>query len=151
MERTGLFGELHLPLTPGLTERLLTVRLRSLEAAGIVTRRQYPEIPVRVEYALTDQRRASSRSSSKWNVGAAYERVLRIRDEERPAHPVHPDDEYRDKSLPRTLDVLIRLRHEHARVLEDVPPAAWSRTGIHQIQGEITILDITRHAAAHDA
>jgi DNA-binding HxlR family transcriptional regulator len=36
---------------------MLTVRLRSLETAGIVTRRQYPEIPVRVEYALADQGR----------------------------------------------------------------------------------------------
>jgi len=50
------FGELR-DLTPGLTERMLTVRLRSLEAAGIVSRHQYPEIPVRVEYVLTDQGR----------------------------------------------------------------------------------------------
>lgn len=50
------FGELR-EHTPGLTDRMLTVRLRSLEAAGIVTRRQYAEIPVRVEYALTEQGR----------------------------------------------------------------------------------------------
>lgn len=50
------FGELR-ELTPGLTDRMLTVRLRSLEAAGIVTRHQYPEIPVRVEYALTERGR----------------------------------------------------------------------------------------------
>jgi len=56
IERPRRFGELR-DLTPGLTERMLTVRLRSLEAAGIVSRRQYPEIPVRVEYALTDQGR----------------------------------------------------------------------------------------------
>lgn len=50
------FGELR-EHTPGLTDRMLTVRLRSLEAAGIVTRRQYAEIPVRVEYALTERGR----------------------------------------------------------------------------------------------
>lgn len=42
-------------LTPGLTDRMLSVRLRSLMAAGILTRHQYPEMPVRVEYALTDR------------------------------------------------------------------------------------------------
>jgi len=56
LERPRRFGELR-DLTPGLTDRMLTVRLRSLEAAGIVTRRQYPEIPVRVEYALTERGR----------------------------------------------------------------------------------------------
>lgn len=56
IERPRRFGELR-DLTPGLTDRMLTVRLRSLEAAGIVTRHQYPEIPVRVEYALTDRGR----------------------------------------------------------------------------------------------
>lgn len=56
IERPRRFGELR-NLTPGLTDRMLTVRLRSLEAAGIVTRHQYAEIPVRVEYALTDRGR----------------------------------------------------------------------------------------------
>jgi DNA-binding HxlR family transcriptional regulator len=56
IERPRRFGELR-DLTPGLTDRMLTVRLRSLEAAGIVTRQQYPEIPVRVEYTLTDRGR----------------------------------------------------------------------------------------------
>jgi len=38
---------------PGLSDRLLSQRLKELEAAGIVTRRVYPAVPVRVEYALT--------------------------------------------------------------------------------------------------
>ncbi len=38
---------------PGITDRVLSVRLKELERAGIVTRRQYQEIPARVEYALT--------------------------------------------------------------------------------------------------
>jgi DNA-binding HxlR family transcriptional regulator len=38
---------------PGLSDRLLSERLRELEAAEIVERTVIPEIPVRVEYRLT--------------------------------------------------------------------------------------------------
>jgi DNA-binding HxlR family transcriptional regulator len=38
---------------PGLSDRLLSERLKELEAEGIVERRVYPETPVRVEYTLT--------------------------------------------------------------------------------------------------
>jgi len=44
-----------LEAVPGITDRVLTLRLRELERAGIVTRRQFREIPPRVEYALTRQ------------------------------------------------------------------------------------------------
>jgi DNA-binding HxlR family transcriptional regulator len=37
----------------GVAPKVLTQTLRSLERDGIVTRRAYPEIPPRVEYALT--------------------------------------------------------------------------------------------------
>lgn len=40
-------------MIPGLSDRLLSQRLKELEAAGIVRRRVYPDVPVRVEYALT--------------------------------------------------------------------------------------------------
>jgi DNA-binding HxlR family transcriptional regulator len=43
---------------PGLSDRLLTERLRALEAEGIVVREVIPETPVRVEYHLTDKGRA---------------------------------------------------------------------------------------------
>ncbi len=46
------FSELVLA-APGLSDRMLSVRLKSLERAGIVTRRQYEQIPPRVEYELT--------------------------------------------------------------------------------------------------
>jgi DNA-binding HxlR family transcriptional regulator len=42
-----------LAAVPGLSDKMLTRRLSELEAAGIVTRAQYAEIPPRVEYALT--------------------------------------------------------------------------------------------------
>ena len=38
---------------PDITDRMLSERLRSLEAEGLVTRRVVPETPVRVEYELT--------------------------------------------------------------------------------------------------
>ena len=38
---------------PGLSDRLLSERLKDLEAEGIVERHVYPETPVRIEYVLT--------------------------------------------------------------------------------------------------
>jgi DNA-binding HxlR family transcriptional regulator len=40
---------------PGLSDRLLSERLRELEAEGITTRTVIPDMPVRVEYHLTDK------------------------------------------------------------------------------------------------
>jgi DNA-binding HxlR family transcriptional regulator len=42
----------------GANQKVLTDRLRELEAAGLVTRTMYAEIPPRVEYALTPRGRA---------------------------------------------------------------------------------------------
>jgi len=42
----------------GISPRTLSLRLRVLEEEGIVERRTYPEVPPRVEYALTDKGRA---------------------------------------------------------------------------------------------
>lgn len=40
---------------PGLSDRLLSERLRELEAEGIVIRTVIPEMPVRIEYHLTEK------------------------------------------------------------------------------------------------
>src|ERR671936_852319 len=42
----------------GISPRTLSLRLRALEEQGIVERQTYPEVPPRVEYALTDKGRA---------------------------------------------------------------------------------------------
>lgn len=43
---------------PGLSDRMLSERLKELEAEGVVTRTVIPETPVRVEYQLTEKGRA---------------------------------------------------------------------------------------------
>jgi DNA-binding HxlR family transcriptional regulator len=47
------FNELRCNIN-GISQRMLTVTLRSLEEDGIVSRTIYPEIPPRVEYRLTE-------------------------------------------------------------------------------------------------
>jgi DNA-binding HxlR family transcriptional regulator len=40
---------------PGLSAKVLTVRMKELEQQGIVCRSVYAETPVRIEYSLTDK------------------------------------------------------------------------------------------------
>lgn len=42
----------------GISPRTLSLRLRALEEEGIVERHTYPEVPPRVEYALTEKGKA---------------------------------------------------------------------------------------------
>ena len=53
------FTEL-LRITPGISRRMLTATLRSLERDGLVTRTIYAEVPPRVEYQMTDMGRTLS-------------------------------------------------------------------------------------------
>ena len=51
-KETLRFKELQREL-PDISQKMLTVTLRTLEEDGYVTRTIYPEVPPRVEYALT--------------------------------------------------------------------------------------------------
>ena len=42
----------------GISPRTLSLRLRALEEEGVVARHSFPEVPPRVEYALTEKGRA---------------------------------------------------------------------------------------------
>jgi DNA-binding HxlR family transcriptional regulator len=56
-------------LVPDLSDRLLSERMKELEAEGMVERRVIDGTPVRVEYALTDKGRAlepAVRSLKAW-------------------------------------------------------------------------------------
>ena len=56
-ERRSRFCELERSLE-GISPRTLSLRLRALEEEGIVARQTFPEVPPRVEYALTEKGRA---------------------------------------------------------------------------------------------
>ncbi len=43
---------------PKVTKQMLTQQLRELEKDGVLTRTVFPEVPPRVEYALTDRGRS---------------------------------------------------------------------------------------------
>ena len=51
--RPWRFNELRKSLD-GISQKVLTDSLRSMEEDGIITRTVYPEVPPRVEYALSD-------------------------------------------------------------------------------------------------
>ena len=54
MEGPARFSEVK-QLVPDLSDRLLSERLKELESEGIVERRVIDDMPVKVEYALTEK------------------------------------------------------------------------------------------------
>jgi DNA-binding HxlR family transcriptional regulator len=56
-EGTARFCELERSLE-GISPRTLSLRLRALEEEGVLERTTFPEVPPRVEYALTSKGRA---------------------------------------------------------------------------------------------
>ena len=57
------FSEIHRRMTD-ISQKMLASTLRRLEQDGLLSRTVYPEVPPRVEYALTPQLPASNRTGS---------------------------------------------------------------------------------------
>lgn len=51
--KTMRFGELKKQI-PDITEKMLSIQLKSLEEDGLIRREVFQEIPLRVEYSMTD-------------------------------------------------------------------------------------------------
>ena len=76
LTRPWRFNELQKSID-GISQKALTEALRSMEADGIVSRTVYPEVPPRVEYALTElgeSMRPIIKSMENW--GKAYQEQL---------------------------------------------------------------------------
>lgn len=72
LARPWRFNELKKNLE-GISQKVLTDSLRSMENDGIITRTVYPEVPPRVEYALSDlgeTMRPIMKAMEEW--GTAY-------------------------------------------------------------------------------
>jgi DNA-binding HxlR family transcriptional regulator len=68
---TQRFGELRKTI-PGISQKVLTENLRSMEEDGILTRKVYPEVPPRVEYTLSslgDTMRPIIKAMESWGLG----------------------------------------------------------------------------------
>ena len=68
LARPWRFNELQKSID-GISQKALTEALRSMEADGIVSRTVYPEVPPRVEYALTklgESMRPIIKAMEKW-------------------------------------------------------------------------------------
>ncbi len=70
---TKRFGQLQRSIS-GVSQKVLTQNLREMEAAGLVTRTVYPEVPPHVEYALTSMGFSLEPIiDAMWQWGAAYQ------------------------------------------------------------------------------
>jgi len=74
---------------PDITDRMLSERLRSLEAEELVTRWVIADTPVRVEYELTDK--ARELEGALHEIGAWAERWIPLESVEHRAAVDHPD------------------------------------------------------------
>ena len=76
LARPWRFNELHKSLA-GISQKVLTDSLRSMEEDGIIIRTVYPEVPPRVEYALSElgeSMRPIIKAMEAW--GSAYKTGL---------------------------------------------------------------------------
>lgn len=80
MEEKQRFNQL-LKTIPGISQKVLTENLRAMEADGLITRTVYPEVPPRVEYALSElgnSMRPIMDAMEVW--GRAYQQLVNAED-----------------------------------------------------------------------
>lgn len=76
LQRPWRFNEMKKTIE-GISQKVLTDSLRSMEADGLITRTVYPEVPPRVEYALSDlgqSMRPIIKTMEEW--GISYKQQL---------------------------------------------------------------------------
>ena len=77
LTRPWRFNEM-LRSIPGISQKVLTDNLRALEKDGIISRTVFPEVPPRVEYALSelgDSMRPIIQAMEAWGLG--YQQMVR--------------------------------------------------------------------------
>ena len=77
LARPWRFNEM-LRSIPGISQKVLTDNLRAMEKDEIITRTVYPEVPPRVEYALSDlgeSMRPIIKAMEEW--GLMYQKMVR--------------------------------------------------------------------------
>lgn len=75
--RPWRFNELRKSI-PGISQKVLTNSLRSMEADGIIIRTVYPEVPPRVEYTLSElgeSMRPIIKAMETW--GVEYQKIVK--------------------------------------------------------------------------
>ena len=78
LSRPWRFNELQRSLD-GISQKVLTDSLRSMEADGLVIRTVYPEVPPRVEYALSElgeTMRPIIHTMEQWGIG--YKKQMKL-------------------------------------------------------------------------
>jgi DNA-binding HxlR family transcriptional regulator len=73
---TNRFGELRNTI-PGISQKVLTDNLRSLEADGLIIRTVYAEVPPKVEYSLSEtgaSMRPIIKAMEEW--GLNYQKIV---------------------------------------------------------------------------
>ena len=76
MSGTKRFGELKRSIGH-VTQKVLTVQLRQMEASGLLTRKVYAEVPPRVEYTLTNLGYSLKPIlDAMWTWGEGYQKMM---------------------------------------------------------------------------